>query len=107
MSIAAGGIWHTLLAVGDNFDYDGFYNFRGLSWPASFTGTTLQDLVDNNFHGCGSLEAYQDMFKTSGKSWATLRDLAAAHAHFKEIKGTGVLGIFPFGQESNTLKVCH
>ncbi|KAL0022094.1 hypothetical protein WJX79_007477 [Trebouxia sp. C0005] len=44
-----GSIWHTLLAFGANFDYDGLYNFR-------------------------------------------------------EIKGTGVLGIFPFGQESTTLK---
>jgi len=62
-------------------------------------------LTDADFFQCGSLEAYKDLFRTGGKSWATLRDLAAAHGHFREIKGTGVLGIFPFGQESNTLKV--
>ena len=94
-----------MLAFGANFDYDGLYNFRGLSWPASFTGTSLQSLADAEFYHCGSLDAYKDMFKTSGKTWATLRDLAAAHVHFGEIKGTGVLGIFPFGQESTTLKV--
>lgn len=99
-----GSIWHTLLAFGANFDYDGLYNFRGLSWPATFTGTSLQSLADADFHHCGSLDAYKDMFRTGGKTWATLKDLAAAHAHFKEIKGTGVLGIFPFGQESTTLK---
>ena len=102
---AAGTIWHTLLAFGANFDYDGLYNFRGLSWPASFMGTSLQSLADAQFYHCGSLDAYKDLFRTGGKTWATLRDIAAAHAHFKEIKGTGVLGIFPFGQESTTLKV--
>lgn len=105
MSTAAGSIWHTLLAFGANFDYDGLYNFRGLSWPATFTGTSLQSLVDADFYHCGSLDAYKDMFRTGGKTWATLRDLAAAHADFREIKGTGVLAIFPFGQESTTLKV--
>ncbi|KAL0050238.1 hypothetical protein WJX82_007023 [Trebouxia sp. C0006] len=99
-----GSIWHTLLAFGANFDYDGLYNFRGLSWPATFTGTSLQSLADAEFYRCGSLDAYKDMFRTGGKTWATLRDLTAAHAHFKEIKGTGVLGIFPFGHESTTLK---
>ena len=105
VSAAAGSIWHTLLAFGANFDYDGLYNFRGLSWPATFTGTSLQSLADAEFYCCGSLDAYKDMFRTGGKTWATLRDLTAAHAHFKEIKGTGVLGIFPFGHESTTLKV--
>ncbi|KAL0027478.1 hypothetical protein WJX77_004246 [Trebouxia sp. C0004] len=99
-----GSIWHTLLAFGANFDYDGLYNFRGLSWPASFTGTSLQSLADADFYHCGSLDAYKDLFRTGGKTWATVRDLTAAHAHFREIKGTGVLGIFPFGQESTTLK---
>ncbi len=94
-----------MLAFGANFDYDGLYNFRGLSWPATFTGTSLQSLTEADFYHCGSLDAYKDMFRTGGKTWATLRDLAAAHAHFREIKGTGVLGIFPFGQESTTLKV--
>lgn len=105
MPAAAGRIWHTLLAFGANFDYDGLYNFRGLSWPATFTGTSLQSLADAEFYRCGSLDAYKDVFRTGGKTWATLRDLTAAHTCFREIKGTGVLGIFPFGQESTTLKV--
>ena len=45
------------------------------------------------------------MLCSAGKPWASLKDLAAAHAYFKEIKDTGVLAIFPFGQQANTLKV--
>ena len=102
---SAGTIWHTLLAFGDNFDHEGLYSFRRLAWPATFSGT-VEDLIESGFFQCGSEEAYRDMFRADGKSWATLRDLSAAHGHFKEIKETGVLGIFPFGQGSNTLKVC-
>ncbi|KAL3135852.1 hypothetical protein ABBQ32_007409 [Trebouxia sp. C0010 RCD-2024] len=100
-----GSIWHTLLAFGSNLDNEGLYSFRRLSWPASFQGTSLQHLADVDFYQCGSTEAYQDMFRTDGKPWASLRDLAAAHAYFKEIKNTGVLAIFPFGLQANTLKV--
>jgi len=50
----------------------------------------------------GCIQGYvQDRWQDLGY----LEGLAAAHAHFREIKGTGVLGIFPFGQESATLKV--
>ena len=62
-------------------------------------------MSDAAFFQCGSQEAYQDLFKSEGKPWATLRNLAAAHAYFKEIKSTGVLAIMPFGQQANTLKV--
>ena len=94
-----------MLAFGSNFDTEGLYSFRKLCWPASFTGTSLLQLADEEFFQCGSKEAFQDMFRTEGKPWACLKDLAAAHSYFKEIKGTGVLGIFPFGQQANTLQV--
>ena len=100
----AGSVWHTLIAFGSNFDTEGFYSYRRLSWPSTFWGTSVQDLADADFYQCGSREAYSDLFRAEGKAWATLRDLAAAHAHFKEIKETGVLGIFPFGQGANSLK---
>ena len=94
-----------MLAFGSNFDTEGLYSFRKLSWPAGFIGTSLQQLADLDFYQCGSQEAFQDMFRTEGKPWASLKDLTAAHSYFKEIKGTGVLGIFPFGNQANTLQV--
>lgn len=94
-----------MLAFGSNFDTEGLYSFRKLSWPATFTGTSLLQLAEEDFFQCGSKEAFQDMFRTEGKPWASLKDLAAAHSYFEEIKKTGVLGIFPFGLQANALQV--
>ena len=65
--LCAGSIWHTLLAFGSNFDNEGLYSFRRLSWPASFHSTSFQQLADADFYQCGSKEAFQDMFRTDGK----------------------------------------
>ena len=94
-----------MAAIGSNFDQDGFYNLRRLAWPESFTGSRVQDLVDQGFYGRGSLRACEELFKEGGKQWATLKNLKQAHKLFKEIKTTGVLGIFPFGQESTAIQV--
>lgn len=67
VSVLAGSTWHTLLAFGSNFDNEGLYSFRRMSWPASFAGTSLQQLADADFYQCGSKEAFQDMFRTDGK----------------------------------------
>ena len=103
----AGRVWNTLLAFGENFDRDGWYSYRKLAWPVEFTGT-FQEYQASNFFGCGSEEVCRDLFKNvpGGKGWATLKDFAAAHSLFKEITETGVLGIFPFGQQQNDIRVC-
>lgn len=100
-----GSVWHTLAAIGSNFDQDGYYNLRRLSWPETFVGSSLEDLQEHDFFGRGSPEAYHELFRQGGKTWATLKNLNIAHKYFKEIKGTGVLGIFPFGLKSNDIKV--
>ena len=101
----AGLIWHTILAIGDNFDRDGWYSYRRLAWPANFTGN-FQDYAAENYFMCGSQEVCQDLFSTTpgGKNWATMKDFSMAHKYFEEIKDTGVLAIFPFGREENNIK---
>ena len=103
--LAAGEVWHTLAAIGSNFDSDGFYNLRRLSWPSSFTGTAVEDLAAENFFQRGSKEAFHELFSAGGKNWATMKALSIAHKYFREIKETGVLGIFPFGLRGNDIQV--
>lgn len=67
----------------------------------------MAELAAKDFFGHGSIEAYEHLFRTDGKTWATLKTLNIAHKYFKEIKDTGVLAIFPFGLEANAIKVRH
>ena len=107
----AGVIWHTLAAIGSNYDSDGFYNLRRLSWPSSFEGTTVGDLAAQNFFGCGSHETFRDLFSCSdgttsdGAAWAAMKNLNIAHKYFREIKETGMLGIFPFHLKDSIIQV--
>ena len=103
--MTADTVWHTLAAIGSNFDGDGFYNLRRLSWPSSFAGTTMEHLAAADFFHCGSREAFHELFSSGGKSWATMKTLNIAHKYFREIKETGVLGIFPFGLQANIIQV--
>ena len=102
---AADTVWHTLAAIGSNFDSDGFYNLRRLSWPSSFAGTSMEDLAAADFFQRGSREAFCELFSSGGKCWATMKTLNIAHKYFREIKETGVLGIFPFGLQANIIQV--
>lgn len=111
MHARAGVVWNTLAAIGSNFDLDGFYNLRRLSWPSDFKGTTLDELAAQQFYGRGSREAFHDLFSCSdgvasdGNEWASLKSLNIAHKHFREIKETGMLGIFPFHLQDSVVQV--
>lgn len=65
----------------------------------------MEDLAAENFFQRGSREAFHELFSSGGKNWATMKTLNTAHKYFREIKETGVLGIFPFGLRGNDIQV--
>lgn len=97
--MSAGVVWWTIVGFGSNFDMSGLLEYVAISWPSSASSNCWTQVAAHEDFLANDLKAAQQLFRTNGgERWAPLQDMKEANKYFGEIKGTGVLGLFPFNQ---------
>lgn len=107
----AGVVWHTIVGFGSNFDLSGLLEYVA-SWPSTCSSHDWREIANHDSFLTNAPDAAANLFRSDGgKCWAPLADMREANRYFKEIKDTGVLGLFPFDQPLQgipqpAIKVC-
>lgn len=92
-------IWWTIVGFGSNFDVSGALEYVAISWPASASNNDWTQVAALESFLANDSSAAKHLFRSSGgESWAPLEDMKEANKYFNEVRGTGVLGLFPFNQ---------
>ena len=95
----SGMIWCTMVGFGSNFDVSGALEYVAISWPASVSNNDWTKVAALESFLANDASAAKHLFRSNGgESWAPLESMREANKYFKEIPGTGVLGLFPFNQ---------
>lgn len=97
--LLAGVVWCTILGFGSNFDVSGLLEYVGISWPESASSDDWTQVAAHESFQANHADAAKYVFRSKGgRCWGPLQDMKEANKYFKEIKETGVLGLFPFNQ---------